>query len=142
MQGVGCTVAPHKRVKSAAVLQGQKSATANPEPLNPNPSSLIPESEPRTPDPYILTPTPEPLHPNPYIRTPNRCHPILVAFVWELTKETIDLPLGCLQGGVGSHTQEQEHCANRGGHAYFAEIYSGSEAGSYLRLIDFFISQL
>jgi hypothetical protein len=24
---------------------------------------------------------------------------ILVAFVWELTKETIDLPLGCLQGG-------------------------------------------
>jgi len=30
----------------------------------------------------------------------HRCHPILVAFVWELTKETIDLPLGCLQGGV------------------------------------------
>jgi len=29
----------------------------------------------------------------------NRCHPILVAFVRELTKETIDLPLGCLQGG-------------------------------------------
>ena len=24
---------------------------------------------------------------------------ILVAFVWELTKETIDLSLGCLQGG-------------------------------------------
>ena len=24
----------------------------------------------------------------------HRCHPILVAFVWELTKETIDLPLG------------------------------------------------
>jgi len=23
----------------------------------------------------------------------------MVAFVWELTKETIDLPLGCLQGG-------------------------------------------
>ena len=23
-----------------------------------------------------------------------------MAFVWELTKETIDLPLGCLQGGV------------------------------------------
>jgi len=22
-----------------------------------------------------------------------------VAFVWELTKETFDLPLGCLQGG-------------------------------------------
>ena len=29
----------------------------------------------------------------------HRCHPILVAFVWELTKETIYLPLGCLQGG-------------------------------------------
>ena len=29
----------------------------------------------------------------------HRCHPILVAFVCELTKETIDLPLGCLQGG-------------------------------------------
>jgi len=31
---------------------------------------------------------------------PHRCHPILVAFVWELTKETIDFPLGCLQGGI------------------------------------------
>ena len=30
----------------------------------------------------------------------HRCHPILVAFVWELTKETIHLPLGCLQGGL------------------------------------------
>ena len=29
----------------------------------------------------------------------HRCHPILVAFVWELTKETVHLPLGCLQGG-------------------------------------------
>jgi len=29
----------------------------------------------------------------------HRCHPILVAFVWELTKETIHFPLGCLQGG-------------------------------------------
>ena len=27
------------------------------------------------------------------------CRPILVAFVWELIKETIVLPLGCLQGG-------------------------------------------
>ena len=33
----------------------------------------------------------------------HRCHPILVAFVWELTKETIDLPLGCLQGGIQGH---------------------------------------
>ena len=29
-----------------------------------------------------------------------RCHPILVAFVWELTEETIDLPLGCLHPGL------------------------------------------
>ena len=29
----------------------------------------------------------------------HRCHLILVAFVKELTKETIYLPLGCLQGG-------------------------------------------
>ena len=28
-----------------------------------------------------------------------RCHPMLVAFVRELTKETINLPPGCLQGG-------------------------------------------
>ena len=28
-----------------------------------------------------------------------RCHPILVALVWNLTKETMMLPLGCLQGG-------------------------------------------
>ena len=30
----------------------------------------------------------------------HRCHPILVAFVWELTEETINLPVGCLLGGV------------------------------------------
>ena len=29
----------------------------------------------------------------------HRCHPILVSLVWELTKEAINLPLGCLQGG-------------------------------------------
>ena len=29
----------------------------------------------------------------------HRCHFFEVAFVWVLTKETIDLPLGCLQGG-------------------------------------------
>ena len=31
---------------------------------------------------------------------------MLVAFVWELTKETIHLPLGCLQGG-NSKTKAQ-----------------------------------
>jgi len=34
----------------------------------------------------------------------HRCHLILVAFVWELTKETIYLPLGCLQGGMGGQS--------------------------------------
>jgi len=29
----------------------------------------------------------------------HRCHLFEMAFVWELTKETIHLPLGCLQGG-------------------------------------------
>jgi len=29
------------------------------------------------------------------------CYLFEVAFVWELTKETIVLPLGCLQGGGG-----------------------------------------
>ena len=29
----------------------------------------------------------------------HRCHLFEVIFVWELTKETIHLPLGCLQGG-------------------------------------------
>ena len=32
----------------------------------------------------------------------HKCHPIMVAFVWELTKETIYLPLGCLQGGCAA----------------------------------------
>ena len=31
--------------------------------------------------------------------TPHRCHLFEVAFVWELTKETIHLPLGCLRVG-------------------------------------------
>ena len=31
----------------------------------------------------------------------HRCYPREVAFEWELTKETIYLPLGCLQGGGG-----------------------------------------
>ena len=35
----------------------------------------------------------------------HRCHPMLVACVWELTKETINLPLGCLQGGFSQGTE-------------------------------------
>ena len=34
------------------------------------------------------------------------CYPILVAFVWELTKYTIDLPLACLLGGSKFSTPE------------------------------------
>ena len=30
----------------------------------------------------------------------HRCHRFEVVCVWELTKETVHLPLGCLQGGV------------------------------------------
>ena len=32
-----------------------------------------------------------------------KCHLLDVAFVWELTKETIHLPLGCPQGGLSEH---------------------------------------
>jgi hypothetical protein len=32
--------------------------------------------------------------------TSHRCHPILVASVWHLIQETVNLPLGCLQGGT------------------------------------------
>jgi len=32
---------------------------------------------------------------------PHRCYLREAAFVWEFTKETIHLPLGCLQGGSG-----------------------------------------
>ena len=32
----------------------------------------------------------------------HRCHPILMAFVYELTEETINLPLSCLQGDLDS----------------------------------------
>ena len=44
----------------------------------------------------------------------HRCHLFEVAFLWELTQETIHLPLGCLQGGAadpmvsGSTSQPSE----------------------------------
>ena len=40
----------------------------------------------------------------------HRCCLILVAFAWELTKETIVLPLGCLQGG-DDFSNRKEHPA-------------------------------
>ena len=42
------------------------------------------------------------------------CHPILVAFAWELSKETIHLPLGCLQGGcMGGESPRYWDAASR-----------------------------
>ena len=38
----------------------------------------------------------------------HRCHLFEVAFVWELTKETIHLPLGCLQGGLAHQFEAPE----------------------------------
>ena len=54
--------------------------------------------------PHLQCVAPPPPHPggNPGANLKSishRCHPILVAFVWELTIETTILPLGCLQGG-------------------------------------------
>ena len=37
----------------------------------------------------------------------HRCHPIPVVFVWELTKETMHMPLDFLQGGVVYEDYEQ-----------------------------------
>jgi len=54
----------------------------------------------------------------------HRCHPILVAFVRELTKETTHLPLGCLQGG-------DVCCA--GGRCTGARTWSGSTPRSSRR---------
>ena len=53
----------------------------------------------------LRMPRPGALHPGVELRAnlksiSHRCHPILVAFVWELTKEIIHLLLGCLQGGA------------------------------------------
>jgi len=42
------------------------------------------------------------------------CHPILVAFVWESTEETIDLHLGCLQGGPNPETGSVRCCGVAG----------------------------
>ena len=47
----------------------------------------------------------------------HRCCLFEVAFVWELTKETIVLPLGCLQGGYAltPDTPEQSKPFTKGG---------------------------
>jgi len=55
---------------------------------------------------------PHPLHPEVELRAnpesnSYRCHLFEVASVWELTKETIYLSLGCLQGGTSVENGEQ-----------------------------------
>ena len=50
-------------------------------------------------------PPPIPLHPEVELRATlksisHRCHLLEAAFAWGLTRETIHLPLGCLQGGT------------------------------------------
>ena len=92
--------------------------------LHPTPYILHPTPYTLHPTPYTLHPTPPfcgmqhiltAISPPHFISSPDhpggnpgailksishRCRPILVAFVWELTKETIDLPLACLQGDL------------------------------------------
>jgi len=48
---------------------------------------------------------------------PSGCYLPQVAFVWELTKETIHLPLGCLQGGeqLSCLVERGERGSGRGG---------------------------
>ena len=46
----------------------------------------------------------------------HRCYLILVAFVWELTQETIYLPLGCLQGGCGQNLALRDDVEDRDEH--------------------------
>jgi len=53
---------------------------------------------------YLDTPQEKVSHPGVELRAnlksiSHRCYLFEVEFVWELTKETIHLPLGCLQGG-------------------------------------------
>jgi hypothetical protein len=44
----------------------------------------------------------------------HRCHPILVAFVWEVTRETINFPQVCLQGGQkGESARVRRACGER-----------------------------
>ena len=52
-----------------------------------------------------------------------RCHLFEVALVWELTNETIYLPLGCLQGGGQS---ELASCKDPTSTAKFPSYHIGS----------------
>ena len=41
---------------------------------------------------------------------PHKCHLFEVALVWDLTQETICLPLGCLQGGMKLRARLHSFC--------------------------------
>ena len=40
----------------------------------------------------------------------HRCYLFDAAFLWELTTEIVDLPLGCLQGGEGTRHSSAKRC--------------------------------
>ena len=71
----------------------------------------------------------------------HRCYLFEVAFVWELTKETIVLPLGCLQGGmVGANLMNAG--ASAGGHQG-VELRGSQGQGAHPHLRElFFIDNL
>ena len=93
----------------------------NPQPLSPKPHTLDPKPQTPNPTPLILNHKSESLTQVPIVirnvygevlpfqitldvtqghqSISYKSHPILLAFVRELTEETINLPLGCLQGG-------------------------------------------
>ena len=82
-------------------------------------------------------------------------------FLWKLPFENYNLPHRALRGGApievvdvlaevlgrGLRPEERDHHARpcvqcKGWDNYFAEMWSSSEEGSYVRLIDFCITQL
>ena len=52
----------------------------------------------------------------------HRCYLFEVAFLWELTEETIDLPLDCLQGGIHQSMRRRREVV--GGAALLAGGYT------------------
>ena len=52
----------------------------------------------------------------------HRCHLFEVAHVWELTQETIHLPLGCLEGGVAYPARARSCRLGRAGHRIGSDV--------------------
>ena len=59
----------------------------------------------------------------------HRCYPRVVTFEWKVTKETIYLPLGCLQGGSHSPSTVQGIAVARGLQTGFATERSPPHGG-------------